>query len=77
MIIKTIQELGNRLEAQKEKLQKVFNKELPELKNTITEMKNTLEGIDSTINEAEGWINELEDRVVEITAAEQNKDKRM
>jgi len=54
MIIKTIQELGNRLEAQKEKLQKVFNKELPELKNTITEMKNTLEGIDSTINEAEG-----------------------
>ena len=40
-------------------------------------MKNTLEGIDSTINEAEGWISELEDRVVEITAAEQNKDKSM
>ena len=56
---------------------KFFNKEQPELKNTITEMKNTLEGIDSTINEAEGWISELEDRVVEITAAEQNKDKSM
>ena len=54
MIIKMIQELGNRLEAQKEKLQKVFNKELPKLKYTITEMKNTLEGIDSIINEAEG-----------------------
>ena len=72
-----IQELGNRLEAQKEKLQKVFNKELPKLKYTITEMKNTLEGIDSIINEAEGWNSELEDRGVEITAAEQNKDKRM
>ena len=46
-----IQELGNRLEAQKEKLQKVFNKELPKLKYTITEMKNTLEGIDSIIND--------------------------
>ena len=77
MIIKMIQELGNRLEAQKEKLQKVFNKELPKLKYTITEMKNTLEGIDSIINEAEGWNSELEDRGVEITAAEQNKDKRM
>ena len=72
-----IQELGNRLEAQKEKLQKGFNKELPKLKYTITEMKNTLEGIDSIINEAEGWNSELEDRGVEITAAEQNKDKRM
>ena len=77
MIIKMIQELGNRLEAQKEKLQKVFNKELPKLKYTITEMKNTLEGIDSIINEAEGWNSELEDRGVEITAAEQNKDKRL
>ena len=54
MIIKMIQELGNRLEAQKEKLQKGFNKELPKLKYTITEMKNTIEGIDSIINEAEG-----------------------
>ena len=77
MLVKMIQDLRNRLEAQKEKLQKVFNKELPKLKYTITEMKNTLEGIDSIINEAEGWNSELEDRGVEITAAEQNKDKRM
>ena len=55
MIIKMIQDLGNRVEAQKEKLQDVFfNKGQPELKNTITEMKSTLEGIHSTINEAEG-----------------------
>ena len=45
--------------------------------NTITEIKNTLEGINSRITEAEEWINELEDKTVEITAREQNKEKRM
>ena len=35
---------------------------------------NTLEGI-NRITEAEGWINDLEDRMVEITAAEQNREK--
>ena len=40
-------------------------------------MKTTLEGINSRMNEAEAQISELEDRVVEITAAEQNKDKIM
>ena len=61
----------------------MFNKDL-ELKkkqtvinNTITEMKNILEGINSRITEAEEWISRLEDRIVEITAAEQNKEKRM
>ena len=29
------------------------------------------------ITEAEGWISELEDRMVEITAEDQNKGKRM
>ena len=38
-------------------------------------MKNTLEGSNSRINEAEEQISELEDRVVEITAMEQNKEK--
>ena len=46
------------------------------MKNTITEMKNTLERIESRINEAE-WISDLEDRMVKITAAEQNKEKRI
>ena len=45
--------------------------------NTITEMKSTLEGINSRITEAEEWISDLEDRMVEINAAEQNKEKRM
>ena len=40
-------------------------------------MKNTLEGINSIITEAEEWISDLEDRMVELSAAEQNKDKRM
>ena len=40
-------------------------------------MKNILEGISGRITEAEEWISELEDRMVEITAMEQNKEKRM
>ena len=40
-------------------------------------MKNTLEGINNRITEAEELISELEDRMVEITAKEQNKEKRM
>ena len=47
------------------------------MNNTKTEMKNTLEGIISRKTEAEEWISELEDRMVEITAAEQNKEKKM
>ena len=45
--------------------------------NTITEIKNTLEGINSRITEAEEQISELEDKMVEITAREQNQEKRM
>ena len=40
-------------------------------------MKNTLEGINSRITEAEEQISDLEDRMVEFTAEEQNKEKRM
>ena len=47
------------------------------MKNIIIEIKNTLEGTNSRITEAEEWISELEDRMVEITAEEQNKGKRM
>ena len=47
------------------------------MNNTITEMKNTLEGINNRITEAEKCISELEDKMVEITAEEQNKEKRM
>ena len=47
------------------------------MNNTITEMKTTLERINSRKTEAEKWIKDLEDRMVEFTAAEQNKEKRM
>ena len=40
-------------------------------------MNNTLEGSNCRITEAEGWINDLKDRMVEITATEQNIEKRL
>ena len=46
------------------------------MNKTITEIKNTLEGINSRITEAEEQIRELEDKMVEITAREQNTEKR-
>ena len=80
MIVKMIQNLGNRME----KIQETFNKDLEELKskqtimnNTIKEIKNSLEGINSRITEAEEEISNLEDKIVEITTAQQNKEKRM
>ena len=91
MIVRMIQDLRKRMEAKIEKMQEMFNKDLEELKNkhseelknkqtemnnTITEMKNTLEGINSRITEPE-WISDPEDRMVEFSAAEQNKEKRM
>ena len=84
MRVKMIQDLGKRMEAKTEKMQEMFNKDLEELKNKqtemnnpITEMKNTLEGINGRITEAEERISDLEDRMVEFTAVEQNKEKRM
>ena len=80
MIVKMIQNLGNRME----KIQETFNKDLEELKskqtemkNTINEIKNSLEGKNRRVTEAEEWISGLEDKIVEITIAEQNKEKRM
>ena len=40
-------------------------------------MNNTLEGINSRITEAKEWINDLEDRMMKITVAKQNIEKRM
>ena len=60
-----------------EKMQKMFTRDLEELKNKQTQMKNTLEGINSRIIEAEEWVNDLEDRMMEITVAEQNIEKQM
>ena len=40
-------------------------------------MNNTLEGINSRITEAEAWVNDVEDKMMEITGAEQSKERRM
>ena len=47
------------------------------MNSAINEVKNMLEGINSRITESEEQISELEDKMVEITAEEQNKEKRM
>ena len=80
MIVKMIQNLGNRME----KIQETFNKDLKGLKskqtmmkNAINEIKNSLEGISSRITEAKEQISHLEDKIMEITITEQNKEKRM
>ena len=79
MVVKMFPNLGNRME----KIQETFNKDLEELKSkqkmmksTINEIKYSLEGINSRITEAEEWVSDLEDKIVEITTAEQNKEKR-
>ena len=66
-----------------EKIQETFNKNLEELKskqtmmnNRTNEIKNSLERINRRITEAEEQISDLEDKIVEITTAEQNKEKR-
>ena len=47
------------------------------MNNTINEIKNSLEGINSRITEAGEQISDLEDKIVEITTAEKNEEKRM
>ena len=56
MIVKMIQDLGNKVEAKIDKLQEILSKEiedlwikLAEMQNTITEIKNSLEGVNSRI----------------------------
>ena len=80
MIVKMIQNLGKRMK----KIKETFNKDLEELKskqtmmnNTINETKHSLQGINSRITEEEEQISDLEDKMVEPTAVEQNKEKRM
>ena len=47
------------------------------MNNTINEIKNSLDEINSRITEAEEQLSDLENKIVEITTAEQNKEKRM
>lgn len=62
---------------------KNFNKEKKYIKtnqselNMVTGLKNTLEGINSRLDDAEEQISDLKDRLVEITPAEQQKEKKI
>ena len=73
MIVNMIQDLKKTME----KMQEMFIKYLEELKNKEIEMNNMLEGINNRITEAGERINGLEIRMVEVTATEQNIEKRM
>ena len=69
MIVRMIQDLRVRME-----IQEMFSKDLDELKKKQTDMNNALEEINSNITEGER-ISDLKDRMVEITATEQNIEK--
>ena len=47
------------------------------MNNKIDEIKNSLEGINSRITGVKERMSDLEDKIVEITTAAQNKEKRM
>ena len=74
--MKKRQETFNTVNAITKDIEEIKNKQT-EMNNTITKIKNTLEGNNSRIIESEEWISELEDGMVEITAEEQNRGKRM
>ena len=73
----------SRLEAWIKKIQEKVNDDLEELKNrqsamnTIIEIKNTIAGTNSRITEAEEQTSEPESRMIKISEAKQNKEKRI
>ena len=84
LMLKMMQDIGNKLEAKMDNLQETLTKEIQDIKlkqeemqNTITEIKNSLEAANSRIQEAEERISEVEDRLVEIMDAEQKREKRL
>ena len=83
-MLKMIQDIGNKLEAKIENLQKTLNKEIQdskfkqaEMQNTINEIKNSLQTTNSRIQEAEEKISQVEDKLVEITDVEEKIEKRL
>ena len=70
LMLKMMQDIGNKLEAKMDNLQETLTKEIQDIKlkqeemqNTITEIKNSLEAANSRIQEAEERISEGEDRL--------------
>ena len=84
LMLKKMQDIGNKLEAKMDNLQEALTKEIQDIKlkqeemqHTITEIKNSLETANSRIQEAEERISKVEDRLVEIMDAEQKTEKRL
>uniref|UniRef100_A0A8D1HIC8 L1 transposable element RRM domain-containing protein n=1 Tax=Sus scrofa TaxID=9823 RepID=A0A8D1HIC8_PIG len=84
LMLKMMQDIGNKLEAKMDNLLATLTKEIQDIKikqeemqNAIIEIKNSLEAANSRIQEAEERISEEEDRLVEITDAEQKREKRL
>ena len=84
IIVKMIQDTGNKLKAKIDKLQATLSEEIQdlsikqaEMQNTITEIKNSLQVTNSRVQEAEERISEVEDRLVHITDMEQKREKRL
>ena len=84
LMLKMMQDIGNKLEAKIDNLQETMSKEIQDLKlkqaemqNKITSIKNSLEATNSRIQEAEEQINEVEDRPVKVTDVEQKREKRL
>ena len=82
LILKMMQDIGNKLEAKMDNLKETLIKEIQDIKlkqeemqNTITEIKNSPEVANSRIQEAEERISEVEDRLVEIMDVEQKRKK--
>ena len=82
LMLKMMQDIGNKLEAKMDDLQETLTKEIQdtklkqeEMQTTITEIQNSLEAANSRIQEAEERISEVEDRLVEITDVEHKREK--
>ena len=70
LMLKMMQDIGNKLEAKMDNLQETLTKEIQDIKlkqeemqNTITEIKNSLEAANSRIQEAEERISEAEGQI--------------
>ena len=84
LMLKMMQDIGNKLEAKMDNLQETLTKEIQDIKlkqeemqNIITEIKKSLEAVNSRIQETEERISKVEDRLVEITDVKQKREKRL
>ena len=69
LMLKMMQDIGNKLEAKMDNLQETLTKEIQDIKlkqeemqTTITEIKNSLEAANSRIQETKERTSEVEDR---------------